>query len=337
MMSTDGGVDTHQIASTLGYLRMPTAPPFSRRRFLQYAALGSVGLATSTKWPAMSLSQQPPDQAWIDAHVHVWTPETDRYPLAAGFRVDQMVPASFTPAELLAQARPCGVQRIVLIQMSFYGFDNSYMLDTIAAHCGVFSGVAVIDDAAPDPAAEMRRLAARGVRGFRIYPRHLPLDRWLAGQGMQAMWRCGAEENLAMCHLIDPAALPSVDRMCEQHPETPVVIDHFARIGIDGTIREADLDNLCRLARHPRTYIKLSAYYALGAKQPPYLDLVPMIRRLLDAYGPERLMWATDCPFQVAANSYDNSLALIRDRCDFLSDEDRRHLLRRTAERVFFG
>jgi predicted TIM-barrel fold metal-dependent hydrolase len=82
----------------------------------------------------------------IDAHVHVWTPDVKKYPLAAGFAKQDMAPMSFTPDELFAQCRPEGVARITLIQMSYYGFDNRYMLDSMAADPGVFSGVAIVDE-----------------------------------------------------------------------------------------------------------------------------------------------------------------------------------------------
>jgi predicted TIM-barrel fold metal-dependent hydrolase len=311
----------------------------SRRDWLRSASIAAGGaLAISTRsTPTFANENVPDKQGPIDAHVHVWTPDTEHYPLAAGFRREEMKPASFTPEELFEHARPCGVARVVLIQMSFYGFNNSYMLDTIERFPGTFSGVAVIDDSAANPPAEMRRLAKQGVCGFRIYPRNLPVDRWLAGEGMQAMWKCGAEENLALCHLVNPDALPAIDRQCEKFSETPVVIDHFARIGVDGTIRESDLKALCKLARHAKTYVKLSAFYALGAKKPPYLDLLPMIHRLVDAFGVERLMWATDCPYQVqAGHTYADSIALVRDRLDGLTDGDRDWLLRKTAESVFF-
>jgi predicted TIM-barrel fold metal-dependent hydrolase len=273
----------------------------------------------------------------IDAHVHVWTPDTERYPLAAGFRREEMKPPSFTPEHLFEHARPCGVARVVLIQMSFYGFDNRYMLDTIRRFPGVFAGVAVIDDSADDPPAEMRKLAKYGVRGFRIYPRNKPVDQWLDGPGMRAIWACGAEEGLAMCHLVNPDALPAIDHQCEKFADTPVVIDHFARIGIDGTLRAADIAQLCKLARHRHTYVKVSAFYALGQKKAPYLDLAPLVRKLLDAFGPERLMWATDCPYQVQqGHTYVDSIALVRDHLDLLSDGDREWLLRKTAQSVFF-
>jgi predicted TIM-barrel fold metal-dependent hydrolase len=63
-----------------------------------------------------------------------------------------------------------------------------------------------------------------------------------------------------------------------------------------------------------------------------------MIRRLVEAYSPQRLMWATDCPFQVqSGRTYRDSIELVRSRLDFLSDDDRQWLLRKTAERVFFN
>ncbi len=274
----------------------------------------------------------------IDAHVHVWTPDVQRYPLAAPYTPAQMKPASFTPEQLFAQARPCGVNRVVLIQMSYYGFDNRYMLDAIRDFPGVFSGVAVIDEHAAGLRDTMRDLKKQGVRGFRIHPAERAVGDWLSSEGMARMWKVGADERLAMCALVNPEALGPLDKMCQKYPATTLVIDHFARIGMDGTIRDSDVDNLCRLARHKLACVKVSAFYALGRKKPPYTDLGPMIRRLLDAFGPERLMWASDCPFQVnPGHTYRDSIDLVRERLEFLSAGDKRWILEKTAERVFFS
>ena len=316
----------------------------SRRRWLRAnlqaagaLAAANVGLsydASAEDKPAA----EPSKSGHIDAHVHVWTPNTDRYPLAADYRRDQMKPPSFTPQQLFSHAHPQGVRRITLIQMSFYGFDNSYMLEMMHRHAGVFSGVAVIDEQVKRPQDTMRDLAKQGVRGFRIYPRAKPIDRWLSRPGMAAMWQCGAEEGLAMCHLVNPSALSDIDRMCHKFPRTPVVIDHFSRIGADGVIRPKDVQALCDLAKHKSTSVKVSAFYALGKKKAPYLDLIPMIRRLLDAYGPERLMWASDGPYQVVdGHNYRDSVELVTEKIDFLSDGDRQWLMEKTAEKVFFS
>jgi predicted TIM-barrel fold metal-dependent hydrolase len=267
----------------------------------------------------------------------VWTDDLDRYPLAAGFSRDLMKPPRFTLEELLALARPLQVNRIVLIQMYFYGHDNSYMLDCMRQNPGIFSGVAVVDEHAVDPGTEMERLKNEGVRGVRIVPPHRGASEWLDTIGMRAMWAAAAELRLAMCALIDADDLAAIDRMCHRFPDTPVVIDHCARIGGDGIFRKYDVLELCNMAKHRHTYVKLSAFYFLGAKRPPYTDALPMIERLIKAFGPARLMWATDNPFQVQPpHSYQASLELIRDRLVTESLNDRDWILRRTAASLFF-
>ena len=270
----------------------------------------------------------------IDAHVHVWTDDRTKYPRAAG--AQDYSPARFTPQDFLAHAQPNGVARAVLVQMSFYGFDNSYMINSMHAHPGVFSGIGIVNADGPHPDRDMRALAAQGARGFRIVS-GTNAQNWLESPGMSVMWRCGAEEHLAMCPLVNPDALPELDRMCGRFPETPVVIDHLARIGADGRIRDSDVRLLCGLARHRNVHVKVSAFYALGRKTAPYLDLAPMIRRVFEDYGPRRLMWASDCPFQVEnGHKYAASINLIRERLDFFTDEDRDWLLEKTAAHLFF-
>lgn len=276
--------------------------------------------------------------AYIDAHVHVWTPDLDHYPLAPGYKREDMKPRSFTPEELFKHCKPAGVDRINLIQMSFYGFDNRFMLDMMKLYKDVFVGTAVIDPLSDNPDRLMGDLGKQRVRAFRIHPRlsKLPPARWLEPAGYVKMFAAGAKNNQAMSCLIDPEALPELDRMCKKFPETPVIIDHLCRIGANGTIADKDVDALCAMATHKRVLIKVGAFYALGKKQPPYTDLGPMIQKVVKAYGAKRCMWESDCPFQIFAHKYQDSVDLIRTKLDFLSAEDKDWLLRRTVEEFFF-
>ncbi|HTE17980.1 MAG TPA: amidohydrolase family protein, partial [Armatimonadota bacterium] len=201
---------------------------------------------------------------YIDAHSHVWTPDTERYPLAPGFTKEQMQPPSFTPEELFAQCRPEGVRRVVLIQMSYYRFDNRYMLDMMRKHPGTFGGVGMVDWTAPKPDVEMLRLAKQGVRGFRVPSGNEPAENWMETESFDRMFRCAADHRLAICPLMNPRGLPSLSRMCAKHLKTRVVIDHLCRIGIDGEIRDADVHALCMMAHFPEVRVKVSAFYALG-------------------------------------------------------------------------
>jgi len=320
----------------------PTSTPPSRRQVLVAMGGLAAGAALGQVVPVTALAQsKEPDLTrlpHIDAHSHVWSPDIARWPLVNNQTKADLKPPSFTPEELFELAEPEGVGRVVLIQHSVYHlFDNSYLVDCARRMPGRFSLVGMIDDKAPRPDAKLRELLPLGVRGLRITPR-VGGPKWLEGPGMDALWKCGGETGQAMCCLIDAGDLAAVAQMCERHPQTPVVIDHFARIGADGTIRDADIAKLCDLARHKRVAVKLSAYYALGKKAPPYDDLLPMIRRVLDAFGPERCMWASDAPYQVQPpHTYAASIALVRDKLTGLSPGDKLWLLQRTAERVFFS
>ena len=313
---------------------MPTTPQTTstRRRFLHQSAVA----ASCAAMPTSLRAQDSDSSGWIDAHVHVWTKDTEKYPLSPRFDKADMRPAEFTDSELLRQCRPHGVGRIVLIQMSFYEYDHSYMFDVMKAHPGVFSGVALVDHKKPDLVTKMRALADAGMRGIRLHSRG-DAGTWAYDSGMSTLWSTAIDLGLAVCPLVNPEDIPVVVSLCKKFPRATVVVDHFARVGLRGDIDDGALDQLCRLSRFPNTHVKTSAFYALGAKTPPYDDLIPMIRRVYESFGARRLMWATDCPFQVqGVHSYEASIALIRDRVDFLSDADKRWLLRGTAEKVFF-
>src|SRR5262249_9661104 len=134
--------------------------------------------------PRRGRHQEPRDgsvEPYIDAHSHIWTPDVGHYPLAPGFKADDMKPRPFTAEALLAHCRPAGVGRVNLIQMSFYAFDNAYMLDMIKLYPDRFVGTAIVDPLSPRPDEAMRALRPKGVRAFRIAPNHskLPPARWL--------------------------------------------------------------------------------------------------------------------------------------------------------------
>jgi len=273
---------------------MTRDPTVTRRGALAVgaAALGSLMTRTTT-----ASDEAPP---WIDAHSHIWPPEVDKYPLAPGKTKKDLDPPGFTDEELRKVARREGVGRVVLIQHSIYHlWDNAYLLDAVKRHPKLFRVQGMVDDRKPNPGAGMKKLLPLGVTGFRITPFVRTKDEqpnWLDAPGMAEMWKTAAETRRAVCPLINPADLQAVDAMCGKHPDTPVVVDHCGRVGADGQIRDADVKALCKLARHEHAHVKVSAFYALGKKERPYDDLIPMIRRLVEGFGPKRLMWGSDSP-----------------------------------------
>lgn len=308
----------------------------TRRTFVHGSVAGTVSLASGAVMAEQAASSKPAEAGWIDAHVHVWSPDTTKYPTSARINKSDFEPPGFSPSDLFAQCEPSGVSRIVLIQMSFYEYDHSYMFQAMQDYPGRFSAVALIDHHRSDLRPHVEEMLRQGVRGFRLHSQGDAGD-WVTDPGMAKLWKLAAEMNFAICPLINPDDIPHIDALCQKFPATNVVIDHFARIGGGGVIQENPLRQLCRLSRFPNTHVKTSAFYALGEKTAPYDDMIPMIKQIYESYGPERLMWASDCPFQVQSpHQYEPSIALIRDRIDFLRPEDKNWMLKKTAEKLFF-
>lgn len=303
----------------------------NRREMLTVSGIAAVGLSTGVAMADSKLG-------WIDAHSHIWTPDVAAFPLKDGHTADDLKPRSFTDDELMAIASKVGVHRVVLIQHTgYHGFDNSYLIHAWKKHPDRFRVVGMVDDSKPNPGKQMKALRKQGVTGFRITPFIRGDKVWLNNPGMQEMWKTAAETQQAMCCLINASNLPQVDAMCEAHPDTKVVIDHFARVGVSGTVDPQELKALCRIARHKNASVKVSAYYALGNKKPPHDELIPMIKAVYDSFGPKRMMWASDCPYQIqGVNNYKASIDLIKTGIDSFTKTDREWILRKTAESVFF-
>ncbi len=340
-----------EVASTRQAPDDPLKSNCPRRKFLATSLatttallLGCDNQKAPTTVPAAV--QTPPSPAtrtgWIDAHTHLWTTDTQKFPLATWTKSAEMQPASFTAEEWFQLARPVGVERAVLVQHSpFYGYDSSYLLDCCQRYPGTFSLIGQIDERLPDLAKRLRQQRNQGLRGLRITPTNygdrtaiLDPPNWLKAPEMQKLWRAAADQDVAICPLLYPKFLPSLDPMCQEFPQVKCVIDHLGHVDIT---QEDQIADLLRLSRHPNVYVKVSGFYKFGAKRPPYLELDPLIQRLVISYGAARLMWGSDCPYQLKhGNTFQDSVDLVAKRLDWLASADRQKMLRDTAAKLFF-
>ncbi len=296
----------------------------NRRQAILLTTTGLAGCITSGRV----------NTGYIDAHSHIWTTDIKRFPLRKGVSIGDLKPRSFTAKDLIRLGLTENVKRHVLISHGpYHGYNNDYYTHAVAQHPGIFAVVGAMNptlDRIPD---RMRANRTLGITGYRIKPNNDA--HWLQAKPMQAMWKTGGIENITMCPLIDPKYVADLGPMCKQFPDTIVVVDHCARIDKQ---HKKELNQLCALSKHPNVYVKISAFYAFGNKKPPYLEQIPKIKRLFESFGPQRLMWASDCPYQLEdGNTYGASISLVRDRLDFLSNDDKNWLLRLTAEKVFFS
>ncbi len=289
----------------------------TRRALLGYP------LAAAAMGPFMS------EYRIIDPHVHVWKHDP-YYPFAPGAHVPERDAA---PETLLGLMKANGVSKTVIIQVIHYRYDNRYLADVLKRYPGTFQGVCRVDPLDPAAPDHLSRLTEQGFRGVRLSPAGDASGDWIRGPLMPPLWqRCG-ELKVPMTVLAPITRMPDVGRLLEKMPELTVVIDHMADCPVD---QPKELEKLIALERYPKVFVKVSHTWSLSRQPYPWLDAQEHVKRLHQAFGPQRLMWATDWPIiENSHATYRQALTVVRDDMKFLNADDKAWMLSKSIERVW--
>ena len=268
------------------------------------------------------------DYRIIDPHVHVWKHDP-AYPFAQGAHVP---PRDATPEMLLDLMKANGVAKTVIIQVIHYRYDNSFLADVLKRYPGTFRGVCRVDPLDPAAPDQLSKLTAQGFHGVRLSPSGGAGGDWFTGTLMPPLWKRCLDLKVPMTVLAPVERMPEVGVLLEKTPDLTVVIDHMADCPVD---RPAELEKLIALKRYPNLFVKISHTWSLSQQPYPWLDAQELVKRLHHAFGPERLMWATDWPIIEGKSTYDKALKVVRDEMKFLNADDLRWILSKTPERVW--
>ncbi|KAA3622966.1 MAG: hypothetical protein DWQ08_12125 [Proteobacteria bacterium] len=231
--------------------------------------------------------EAPPPKA-CDAHCHVFGPAAV-FPFAP---TSTYAPVDAPKEKLFELHRFLGIERSVIVQASCHGTDNSAMIDALRAGGSAYRGVAVVSEDVDGAAlAEMHEAGVRGVR-FNFVKR-------LGGGKPLSVYRNILEKVRPFgWHVVVYFDAEDIDSLAPFLREIPsqVVIDHMGRAPVEqGTGSHAFglLHDL--LTGDDRFWVKISCAERLSKQGPPYADVDPIARALLDAV-PDRVLWGTDWP-----------------------------------------
>jgi predicted TIM-barrel fold metal-dependent hydrolase len=244
----------------------------------------SAGNATAKKMPVSGVGMESTPLRGVDCHAHVMHRDA---PLAPDRHSAPKRDCSVD--EFLALLDAHGLSHGVLTAPSFYGTDNSLLVDALTRAAGRLRGTAIVaPEVSPDALAA---LDACGVVGIRL--------NWfrrdaLSDVGSEAYARL-LDEVRALdwqveIYLEGPKLARVLPRLREHGAR--VVVDHF---GGPDPARGVDCDGFQAVLAGVRagdTFVKLSASYRQGG-----VDCQRYVDALLDAGGPQQLVWASDWPF----------------------------------------
>jgi predicted TIM-barrel fold metal-dependent hydrolase len=248
----------------------------------------------------------------VEWNVHMFSADVGRYPFhpqaaytpnPARLEVDPLPP-------YLQRMEQEGIDYAVLVHPEPYGDDHRLVLDCLKRDPRRLRGTCLFYPNDPEAARKLEALAAREplLMALRFHA-HRGKEQYLdsfADPGVRALWRKAAELGLIVELHIGPNYAAQCAEAIQAFPDVPVVIDHLAEPKLGNAVEYADV---LELARFPNAYMKLSGINHFAADGPLYESAKPFTKRVVDAFGPQHMVWGSGWPAIVDAHLADYSAA----------------------------
>ncbi|HZG19010.1 MAG TPA: amidohydrolase family protein [Herbaspirillum sp.] len=262
----------------------------------------------------------------IDTHAHVFA---RGLPMADGRRY---TPAyDITVDEYLARLDAQGISHGVLVQPSFLGSDNSYMLQAIARAPQRLRGIAMVEPDIDESALlALQQGGVVGVRFNLVGGAPLPDFRGVWRDTLARIAQLGWQVEIHR----EAVDLPQVlEPLLELGMK--VVVDHFGRVDPALGVDDPGFRYLLSTGASRLVWVKLSAQYRNGGSEGGAhfaRQAWPLLRQHL---GTERLLWGSDWPHTQHESMTDYADSWRRFE-DLVSDEqDRRLITGQIAAQLF--
>ena len=271
-----------------------------------------------------------PKGVLVDTHVHLFDPSKFPYHPQATYK-----PPAAPLEEYLKVVKEARIDHTIIVHPEPYQDDHRY-LEYCFEHepsPGFFKGTCLFDPILPDTPARMQALVKKLPNRIVALRMHENLaapkppttsgpirDRDLHNPAVKTTWKAAHDLGLAIQFNAIPRFAPAIGELAAQFRDTPVIIDH---LGIPKNGTPAEYEQVLALAKLPRVYMKYST---------ATLELKPTVRKLFDAFGPDRLIWGG---LGMTPEAFEKQAALLDQIFDYASESDRAKIRGLNAMKLF--
>jgi predicted TIM-barrel fold metal-dependent hydrolase len=229
----------------------------------------------------------------VDSQVHIWAANTPERPWAPGAKAHRAEPFGY--ADLRREMAAAGVDRVVIVPPSLDRTRNDLALDAARLYPDQFAVMGKINPALPESRAALAHWRATpGMLGLRFNFKK-NMERLSNPEYMGWVWAEAERAGIPIYVGVDHPAVQLVDAVAERHPRLRLILDHMALAsGAKDDEAFRDLDLLLAIAKRPNVAVKVSALPGYTRAPYPYSKLHQYVRRVYDAFGPQRLFWGSD-------------------------------------------
>lgn len=270
----------------------------------------------------------------FDPHVHIWQRQFQQFVVGTGRSgARDQVDLVLHLMDKHGVARAC----VIAANSDEEPDNDEFVANLCSQHADRFVMMSEIDLSSDRRDALLERtIGDWPACGFRYgVPPDATPEAW-SGPDYEKFWSRANEAGLKVAFNIAPNQVQKLSPLVERYERIVWILDHMARPRFD--MSEEEYRPVTDLAAFENVYVKVSAFYAFtqDSDEFPYTDLHGFVIRLRDAYGPERLMWASDTPPVLEFGSYGQTYACLR-HIAALGPADLEWMLGRTARQLFDG
>ena len=250
----------------------------------------------------------------VDAQVHIWA---NHKPTNANHRQVE----TYSADDLLAEMDEAGVHGAVIHPPASWDPDaNELAVEAARRHP---DRLAILGNFPLDAPASRglvdgwkKRPGMLGLRFALLQPHQRT---WPTDGTMDWLWPAAERAGLPIA-LLAATYLPTVGQIAERHPRLKLIIDHLGRpSGTKDDAAWANLPEMLALAKHPNIAIKATGAPSYSSAPYPYRNIHDHLRRIHDAFGPERMFWGTDitrmpCPWRQCVTLFTEELPWLAGR-----------------------
>ncbi|WP_207309454.1 amidohydrolase family protein [Streptomyces kasugaensis] len=270
----------------------------------------------------------------IDAHHHLWDLTRRDQPWLDGAWAEP-IRRSYALPDLVPHLAAHAVDATVLVQSSASYAETADLL-AVAAGDGPVRGVVGWADLTDPGLAGVLAALPAGLVGIRHQVQDEPDPDWLTRPDVLRGLGAVAGAGLVYDLLVTPRELPAALAAVRALPELAFVLDHAAKPAVARGDWQPWAAGIADLARLPNVSCKLSGLVTeadWAAWRPP--QILPYARHVLDAFGPERVLFGSDWPVCTLAAGYADVVALAEAATGHLTAAERSAVFGETAGRVY--
>ena len=203
---------------------------------------------------------------------------------------------------------------------------HAYAIEAARAYPDRLATLGWVDLAAPHARDEVRSWREKpGWIGLRYICVSDYERSWSSDGTMDWLWPMAEELGIPIA-LGGPLLVPLAGRLAERHPDLKITIDHLGFVDFTADHRLIQHPQIHSWARHQNVSVKLTGVPDYAGGDPyPFTSTHEAVRRLYDAYGPDRLFWGTDITRLPC--TWRESISIFTEEMPFLSTEDLRLIM----------